>query len=171
MIPQKLLSPAAGAQAARVATLLACVLLLPCLASAQTGPTVTIRILDGKTGEPIHVNNLIVRVDHRDEPYNEGLKLNGDDPATATLPANATQLSIQGTYNASMDTYINCDADAGRDNTVLKWYSITDVLKSGMVTPNLCYKGKYQNAFKIVAKPGEFVFFVRTSGWRDVIGH
>ncbi|MGD0910275.1 MAG: hypothetical protein ABR928_00175 [Terracidiphilus sp.] len=169
MMPQKVLSPATGAQAARGIILLACALLLPCLAAAQTGPTVTIRILDGKTGEPIRPANLIVRVDHREEPFNEGLKMNGDDPTTATLPPNATLLSIQGTYNASMDIYVNCDADAGKDKTILKWYSIADILKSGMVTPNLCYKGKFQNAFKIVAKPGEFVFFVRASGWQDVI--
>ena len=171
MIQQRFLSLATGAQATRGVVLLACALLLPCLAAAQIGPTVTIRILDGKTGEPITPSNLLIRVDHNDEPHNEGLKLNGDDPATAVLPPSATMLSVQGAYNASMDIYINCDADMEKNNTVLKWYSIADILKSGMVTPDLCYKGKYAPKLHITAKPGEFVFFVRTSGWRDVLGH
>ncbi len=169
MIQQKFLSLATGAQATRGAIVLACALFLPGLAAAQTGPTITIRILDGKTGEPINPSNLLIRVDRKDEPNNEGLKLNGADPATAVLPPSATLLSVQGAYNASMDVYINCDADAGKDNTVLKWYSIADILKTGVVAPDLCYKGKYQHKFNIAAKPGEFVFFVRTHSWRDIL--
>ncbi len=169
MIQQKLLSLARGAQAIRGATLLACALLLSSLAAAQAGPTVTIRILDGKTGEPINPTNLLIRVDHRDEPYNEGLKLNGADPATAVLPPGATLLSVQGAYSESMDIYVNCDADLGKSEGPLKWYSIADILKTGMVAPDQCYKGRYATKMHITVKPGEFVFFVRPHGWRDIL--
>ena len=56
-----------------------------------------------------------------------------------------------------------------RYSTALKWYSIADILKTGMVTPDLCFKGKFHNKFNIVPKPGEFVFFVRTHNWHDVL--
>ncbi|MFZ0301739.1 MAG: hypothetical protein WAL75_03600 [Terracidiphilus sp.] len=169
MIQQRLLSPATGVRATCGAVLLASALLLPHLAAAQAAPTITIRILDGKTGQPINPTNLIIRVDRKDEPNNEGLKLNGADPATALLPQNATVLSVQGSYSDSMEVYINCDVDAGKDSTALKWYSIADILKTGMVTPDLCFKGKFHNKFNIVPKPGEFVFFVRTHNWHDVL--
>jgi hypothetical protein len=42
-------------------------------------------------------------------------------------------------------------------------------MKTGVVTPNLCFKGKFQNSFKVTAKPGEFVFFVRGRNWRNVL--
>jgi len=166
---QRLFLSAKTATTARTAILLAGALLLPCLLAAQTGPTVTIRILDGKTGDPIAPSNLIIRVDRKDQYHNEGLKLNGDQPATALLPAGALLLSVEGTYNASMDIYLNCDSDMRRDGGALQWYSIADILKTGVVAPDLCYKGKYEHKLHIAAKPGEFVFFVRTHGWRDVM--
>jgi hypothetical protein len=169
MIQQKLLSIATGAQATRGAFIVACALLLPCLAAAQAGPTVTIRIIDSKTGEPINPSNLLIRVDHRDEPFNQGLKLNGSDPATAVLPPNAKLLSVQGAYSSSMEVYVNCDTDTGKDSGTLKWYSIADILKTGIVTQNLCYKGKYQHRLNISPVPGEFVFFVRTHNWHEGI--
>ena len=135
--------------------------------AAQTGPTVTIRILDGKTGEPLHPSNFLVRIDHRDEPYNETLKLNDDGSATVVLPESATSISIQGAYNASTELYLNCDADAARDGGMPLWYSIADIMKSGTVTPNLCFKRKYENRFKPAPKPGEFIFFARTPSWHE----
>jgi hypothetical protein len=197
MIQQRLSLLAARPQAICGAIFVACVLLLPCLATAQnvptpaqtdpddaqpapapvqsapvaaqTGPTITIRILDSKTGDPINPSNLLIRVDHRDEPFNEGLKLNGSDPATAVLPPSATTLSVQGAYSSSMEVYINCDTDIGKDTGTLKWYSIADIVKTGIVTQNLCYKGKYQHRLNISPVPGEFLFFVRTHNWHEKI--
>jgi hypothetical protein len=169
MIQQRLLSLATGTQATRGAALLACALLFSSLAAAQSGPTITIRILDGKTGEPINPTNLLIRVDHKDEPYNEGLKLNGADPATAVLPPSATLLSVQGAYSESMDLYVNCDADMGKSEGPLRWYLIADILKTGMVAPDQCYKGRYAGRMHITVKPGEFVFFVRTHNWHELL--
>jgi len=137
--------------------------------AAQPGPTVTIRILDGKTGQPINPSNLMIRVDHKDQLFNEALTLNGADPATAVLPLSAKVLSVEGSYDSSTEIYVNCDADTGKDGGTLKWYSIADIMKTGVVTPNLCFKGKFQNSFKVTAKPGEFVFFVRGRNWRNVL--
>lgn len=143
---------------------------VPPAPAPKPGPTVTIRILDSKTGTPINPSNLLIHVDHRDEPFNEGLKLHGTDPATAVLPAGATTFAVEGAYNASMDVYVNCDTDTGKDATgTLKWYSIADILKTGIVTDNLCYKSKYQHRLNISPVPGEFVFFVRTHNWHEQI--
>jgi hypothetical protein len=197
MIQQSCLSLAMGTRTTCGAFLLACVLLLPGTAAAQTDPddaqtapapaqttpapvqtapvpvqappTITIRILDSKTGEPLSPSNLLIRVDHQDEPFNEGLKLNGSDPATAVLPPNAKLFSAQGAYSSSMEVYVNCDTDTGKDSGTLKWYSIADILKTGIVTQNLCYKGKYQHRLNISTVPGEFVFFVRTHNWHEGI--
>ena len=161
---------ATGAHATGGAVLIAGALLLSSLAAAQTGPTVSIRILDAKTGTPISPSNLLIHVDHRDEPFNEGLKLNGVDPATAVLPPGATLLAVEGAYNGSTEVYVNCDTDTGKDSTgTLKWYSIADILKTGIVTANLCYRGKYQHKLNISPVPGEFVFFVRTHSWHEGI--
>ncbi len=205
MIQQRLLSLATGAQARRGAILIACALLLPCLAAAQTAPTpaqtdpddaeqgapapahtapapaqtapvaaqagpmITIRILDGKTGEPIRPSNLLIRVNHRDELFNEGLKFNDNYTATAVLPPNATLLSVEGSYASSLEVYVNCDTDSGKDSGTLKWYSIADIVKTGVVTANLCYRGKYQHKLNVSSVPGEFVFFVRTHNWHEGI--
>jgi hypothetical protein len=136
---------------------------------AKPGPTVTIRILDGKTGQPINPSNLLIHLDHRDEPSNEGLKVNGDYTSTAVLPPGGKLLAVEGAYNASMEVYVNCDTDTGKDSGTLKWYSIADILKTGIVTDNLCYRGKYQRKFKVSPVPGEFVFFVRTHSWHEGI--
>lgn len=171
--------------------------LVPCLAAAQNAPTpgqndsdddqpvpvpappptvfvpapppvkITIRILDSKTGAPIKPTNLIIHIDHKDEPYNEGLKLNDDYTSTALVPADAKVLSVEGAYASSMESYVNCDTDTGKDGGALKWYSIADILKTGLVTSNLCFRGKYQNKLKVSTVPGEFVFFVRTHNWHD----
>ena len=138
--------------------------------TAQAGATITIRILDGKTGAPINPSNLIIRIDRREEPDNEGLKLNGSDPATAALPAGATVVSVQGAYgSASTEEYINCDADAAKDTDALQWYSIEEIMKTGIVAPDHCYKGKYEHKFNVIPKPGEFVFFVRAHSWHDLM--
>jgi hypothetical protein len=134
---------------------------------AKPGPKITIRILDSKTGAPIRPSNFMIRIDHKDEPYNEELKLNDDYTATAVLPPGATLLSVQGAYESSMEVYINCDTDIGKDGGTLKWYSVADIVKTGIVTSNLCYRGKYEHKLNVSAVPGEFVFFVRTHNWRD----
>ena len=113
---------------------------------AQTAPTITIIMLDGKTGRPIVPSNFIVRIDHLNATHNEWLKLNDDGTGQVTFPSGASWLSIQGTYESSMDIYINCDAGMEKDTSTLHWYSVLDILNTGVAMPNECYKGKYAEA-------------------------
>jgi hypothetical protein len=137
---------------------------------AQSAPAITIRILDGRTGEPLNPSNFIVRFNRIDEPNNEGLRFNGGETATDTPPAGATVISIEGSYgSSSTEVYINCDSDTARYAGVVQWYSLADILKSGLVAPNHCYGNKYEHRFSIAPKPGEFVFYARTHNWHDLI--
>jgi hypothetical protein len=135
---------------------------------AQTGKTITILMLDGKTGKPIVPSNFVVRIDHLDAIHNEWLKLNDDGTGEVTVPAGTSFLAVQGTYHQSMDIYINCDAGMEKDTHTLHWYSISDILNSGVTAPNECYKGKYEDSARATAKPGEFIFYVRETTWHEM---
>lgn len=135
---------------------------------AQSPPTVTIRMLDGKTGQPIVPSNFIVRIDHLDTTHNEWLKLNDDGTGQVTFPPGASWLSVQATYDSSMAIYVNCDAAMEKDTSTLHWYSVLDILNTGVAMPNECYKGKYADATKVTPKPGEFILFVRKNNWHEL---
>ncbi|MGD0095816.1 MAG: hypothetical protein ABSB60_04935 [Terracidiphilus sp.] len=138
---------------------------------AQTEKTITIRMLDGKTGKPMPVSGYVVRVDHDPTVHADWVMPGGDGSAKLTVPANAKVLSVQGTYDASMQLYFNCDSANGKQDPVERWYAISDILATGVVAPNGC--GRASNAAKIkpTAKPGEFVFMVRkmtmAEEWRN----
>jgi hypothetical protein len=135
---------------------------------SQTSPAVTILMLDGKTGRPIIPSNFIVRIDHLDATHNEWLKLNDDGTGQVTFPSGASWLSIQGTYDNSMDVYVNCDAGMEKDTSTLHWYSVLDILNTGVAMPNECYKGKYAEATHVTPKPGQFILFVRKNSWHEL---
>ncbi len=140
---------------------IACVTAICVSLQAQTVKTISIRLLDGKTGLPITPSNILPKVDHHNIEHNEWVQLNDDGTMIVTVPADAKELSVKATYNEAIDTYINCDAAKETDRERDIWYPISDILKSGVVAPNECSKTNY------TAKPGEFVFFVRKRDWRD----
>ena len=140
---------------------IACVTVFCVSLHAQTVNTISIRLLDGKTGLPVKASNFLPKVDHHDTEHSEWVHMNDDGTVIVTLPADAKELSLKATYNGSMDTFINCDAAKESDRERDIWYPISDIVKSGMVAPNECSKTNY------TAKPGEFVFFVRKRDWRD----
>jgi len=127
----------------------------------QSSNAISVRLLDGKTGQPVKVSNFLVRVDHNETVHNEWVKINDDGSVIVTLPADAAEFSIKATYNMGMDTFINCDAAKENDRERNIWYSVADVLKSGIVAPDECAKTNYS------ARPGQFIFFVRKRDWRD----
>jgi hypothetical protein len=137
------------------------------LLHAQTGKTISIRMLDGKTGLPIVPSNFVVRFDHLDTTHNESLRLGDDGTGQVSVPAGATFLSVQGTYDRSMEIYIDCDAGMEKDTRALHWYPISDILTSGVNAPNECFKGKYEDNARAAAKPGEFIFYVRKPNLRE----
>jgi len=129
---------------------------------AQTDSnTISIKLLDGKTGLPVKASNFLVRVDQKDTVHNEWVKINDDGTVLVTLPADAKEISVKATYNMGMETFVNCDAAKESDKERNIWYSIPKILESGDIAPNECSKTSFK------AKPGEFIFFVRKRDWRD----
>jgi hypothetical protein len=131
---------------------------------AQAPTTISIRLLDGRTGLPVKATNFLVRVDHHDTAHNEWVKINDDGTVVATLPADAKQISVNATYDMGIDTYINCDAAKESDKERNIWYPIATILSTGIVAPDECARTKFS------AKPGEFTFFVRKRSWHDNLG-
>ena len=130
---------------------------------------VTIIMVNGKSGKTMTPNNFVIRFNHLNAIRNETLTLNDDGTGKVSVPANATHLSVQGTYHNSVDLYVNCDAGMEKDTSTLHWYSIDEIVKAGVSAPNECYKGKYAKTAAIPVAPGEFIFYVREIGWHDNI--
>ena len=128
---------------------------------AQSGNTIHIRLLNGKTGLPVKADNYMVRIDHLETVHNEWVHINDDGSVTVTLPADAKEIAVKATYSLAIDTYINCDAAKESNKERDIWYPISEILAKGLVAPNECSATHY------TAKPGEFVFFVRKRSWRD----
>ncbi len=149
------------------------VLSLVCMAAlcgslhAQAPKTITVRVLDAKTGQPVADSNLLVRINELDAMHNDWVRQNDDGTASVKIPAGASVLSVQATYDNSMEIYINCDAGKQKNTSTMHWYSVTEILTSGVVAPNECGKEKDVDKIRATAKPGEFVFFVRKRNWRE----
>jgi hypothetical protein len=150
----------------RVFLLLLCMAALCGSVYAQTEKTVTIRMLDSKTGLLIATSDFQVRVNHEATVHGDWVKLNEEGTGKLTLPNDADVVSIHATYDGAMYIYTNCDAvkDRGSSQRVAspdRWYSVSAILKSGVLAPNDCVGNKVPDRLQVVAKPGEFVFFVR----------
>ena len=128
---------------------------------AQSTTSISIRLLDGKTGLPVKASNFLVRVDHNDTVHPDWVTINDDGTVIVTLPADAKEISVKATYDMGMDTYINCDAAKESDKERNIWYSIATILSTGIVAPDECAKTDFK------PKPGEFLFFVRKRSWHD----
>jgi hypothetical protein len=128
---------------------------------SQTPNTISIRLLDGKTGLPVRASNFLVRVDHNDTMHPDWVKINDDGTVVVTLPADAKEISVKATYGMGIDTYVNCDAAKESDKERNIWYPIATILSAGIVAPNECAKTDFK------AKPGELIFFVRKRAWND----
>jgi hypothetical protein len=134
---------------------------------ASAGAVITIRMFDGRTARPIMPNNLLVRLNHNDDIRSESLHIDDQGIGTVTVPPDAAFLSVQGTYNDGMEIYINCDSGMEKNLAALHWYTIADILSTGVIAPNECYKGKYERNPRVPLKPGEFDFFVRKTSVAD----
>jgi hypothetical protein len=133
---------------------------------AQTEKTVTIRMIDTKTGILIASSNYLVRINHQETQHGDWTKKNEDGSGKLTLPADADVIAVHATYDGATFIYVNCDADKDRGSADHapnpdRWYSIATILTSGIVAPNSCIGKKVPEKLQVIAKPGEFVFFVR----------
>ena len=57
---------------------------------------------------------------------------------------------------------------AWRKTSTLHWYSIPEILSTGVAASNECYKGKYADATHVTPKPGQFVLYVRKNNWHEL---
>ncbi|MGB6744865.1 MAG: hypothetical protein WBE38_14560 [Terracidiphilus sp.] len=139
----------------------------PAPAAPPTSTTITIRMYDARSGRQLTPSNFLVRFNHQDEIHNESLRIDDDSgDGQLTVPAGSSFFSVEGTFNRSMDVYFNCDAAKESDDRRRHWYSISDILTTGVIAPNECFNGKYERP-RLAVKPGEFIFYVRERNWRD----
>ena len=147
-------------------------LLLLCLAAftvslfSQDAKMVTVRMLDSRTGKLIATSNFLVRINHLAVQHGDWVHKNEDGTGALALPADSDELSIHATYESATLIYANCDGDKDRGTSdhaskPEHWYSVATILSSGVVAPNDCVGKKVPERLQVVARPGEFVFFVR----------
>ena len=152
--------------------------LLSCLAAAcsagraQTQNTITVRMIDIRTGMLIPTSNFLVRINHQQTDHGDWVKQNEDGTGNLTLPVDAEVVSIHATYDSATLIYANCDADKDRGSAEKApakdhWYPIAEILAKGVAAPNDCIGKKVPEKLQVVAKPGEFVFFVRPLNARE----
>lgn len=141
------------------------------LLPAQTPKTVTLRMMDWRTGRIISTSDFLIQINHQQAEHANWVQLNDDGSGKLTLPPDANLVLIHGKYDSSMSLYVNCDSEKKTMVPTLNmpgdehWYPVDDILKSGIVAHNGCGRGKDDSKF--VPKPGEFVFFVRKHNWRE----
>jgi hypothetical protein len=140
--------------------------LLCCTLDAQAPQKITVRMLDSKTGLLIASSNFLVRVDHNQEAHGDWIVKNEDGTGSLSVPSGAQLISIHATYESATYTYANCDVDKDRASSshaarIERWYPVSAIQTAGLVAPNDCGGKKVPEKLQVIAKPGEFVFFVR----------
>jgi hypothetical protein len=152
----------------RCLRLFALSLTIACMATqSRAQKTITVRVLDGRSGEKITPNNIEVHINRKLANHVEFVKMNDDGTAELTLPADATSFALRATYANSMDYYVNCDVARQKDTSVETWFPVDDALKDGIVMQDECRKSKDMQPAS--AKPGELVLYVRKRGIRDAV--
>jgi hypothetical protein len=153
-------------------------LLSVCLATicssslAQKQKVITVRMVDNRSGVVIATTNYLVRINHEKTEHGDWITKNDDGTGKLILPADADVVLIHATYDAATQNYVNCDAakDHGSSDHAPApdhWYPIAEILTTGVVAPNQCVGKKVPEKLQVVAKPGEFVFFVRPRNPRE----
>jgi hypothetical protein len=134
--------------------------------AAPAAPTISIRMYDARSGRQLTPSNFVIRFNHQDDIRNDGLRIDDDGTGKIAVPSGSSFLAVDGTFDRSMEVYINCDTGMEKDDRRRHWYSIADILSTGVIAPNECFKGKYEHP-RVALQPGEFVFYVRERNWRD----
>lgn len=130
---------------------------------AQGTKTITIKVFDGKTGHPVMPTGYQVRADHLKEVHNDWVRQNDDGSAEMTIPGDVHEISIHFAYDASMEIYVNCDAQKSTFGDV--WYLVPQIMSEGMVMANGCGHTRVNEKYKTTALPGELILFVREKNW------
>ena len=136
---------------------------------AQDTKTITVRILDGRTGHPIAPTGFQVRIDHLKAIHGDWVKQNEDGSGEVSLPLDASAVTMHFSYDSNMTVYVNCDAVNKKDMIGDLWYSVLDILDKGIIAPNDCVTPKHASKVKMPElKPGELVYFVRPKNWHEL---
>jgi hypothetical protein len=154
----------------RKATLLSALAVVLCAPlRPQDTKSITVRILDGRTGHPIAPTGFQVRIDHLKAVHGDWVKPNEDGSGELSLPLDAALITMHFSYDSNMTVYVNCDAVNKKDMIGDPWYSVLDILDKGIVAPNECVTPKHAAKLKMPeAKPGEIVLFVRPKNWHEL---
>ena len=131
------------------------------IVSAQGATTITLRILDGKTGLRIAPTGFLVRIDHQSSVHNEWVHPNEDGTAQLTLPSGASVVMIRATYDSSTEIYLNCDGVKRYQTANPRWYSVAEIVGKGLVAQNGCIDQTHEDKLKTTANPSELVLYVR----------
>lgn len=134
---------------------------------AQTAKTITVRMLDARTGKLIETSNFLVRIDHQPTVHADWVVQNENGTGKLTVPASAVVLTMQATYDSATQIYVGCDSDIGEGKPSDRWYPVHEILTTGIVAANRCVKFKEAVKFTPAPTPGVLVFFVRKRNWRE----
>jgi hypothetical protein len=151
----------------RALALLVFVTALCGLLHAQEASTITLRLLDGKTGRLVMPTGILVRANHDAIDHGDWNKQNEDGTQQIKLPPDTSAILIHATYDNSTVYFINCDGPKQTDTPAELWYPVSGILATGLVAPNGCVKPKAAEKLNITAKPGELVLFVRKLNWKE----
>jgi hypothetical protein len=118
-------------------------------------------MLDSKSGQPITTSEIEVRIRvPATSSQTKGIppvyvRPDKGGIGVATFPISASDIRVYASYETANWSFVNCDSIRDRGPVREHWYSISEILTTGIAAPNFCSKRK------IAIKPGEFVFFVR----------
>jgi hypothetical protein len=128
---------------------------------AQTSRSITIQMLDSKTGQPIVTSEFQAWTGESSITAHTGgispryVKPGSDGFGELMLPLGPSVITIHAQYGKAGWGYVNCDRLKDRGPFREHWYSISEIMSSGIAAPNYCSKRQ------AAAKPGQFIFFVR----------
>lgn len=132
---------------------------------AESDKTIILKVYDGKSGKPVVPTGYQVRVDHLTMLHPDWVKQNDDGTAEMTIPAESSVVALHLAYDNSMEIYVACDAEKNAFGDV--WYTVSEIMKKGLVAANACGKSKVNEKYKTTAAPGELILFVRERNWKE----
>jgi len=136
-----------------------------CALYAQTDSrTITIRLLDSQTGQPIVPipgdNGISVIVNENSANPRLTARANAQGVWDVKVPADVAQVQFDTPAGPDGFGYVFCDASKFKPASP-PVYLVADILSAGAEPNNHCSKRFAQ------AKPGEIIFFVRRPNWRE----
>jgi len=127
----------------------------------QAERTITFRMLDSKTGKAMSPTKFQVTVNTKDYSHLETFSPDKSGIGGLVVKGDVAQLSIQALYDPGDHIFVNCDSVKDKLFYQSHWYAVPEIFTTGVVAPNKCSK------LTAVARPGEFVFFVRHTNWYE----